>query len=48
MKLTEIALGSKQHHELVAAARQKKTTITVGEFRKKLEDPPSSSLMGSR
>lgn len=38
MKLTEIALGSKAHHELVAQANRKNTTITVGEFKKKLND----------
>jgi hypothetical protein len=35
MKLNEITLGSKQHHELVAqhqASQQPKTKITVGEL----------------
>ena len=38
MKLNEITLGSKEHHELVAKANRKKTTITVGEFKKTIAD----------
>jgi hypothetical protein len=38
MKIHEITLGSKQHHELVATVNRKNTMITVGEFKKKLND----------
>ena len=38
MKLKEITLGSKEHHELVAKANRKKTTITVGEGKKMIAD----------